>query len=96
MRYFQNPQGQFFGIDAGQENLIQPDWIEATQADVDAANAPTPDQLRAQRIGELQGFLKDTDYKDLPNYDKRNTPEWNAIMAQRQAWREEIRQLDKV
>ena len=42
------------------------------------------------RITELQQKLRDTDYVTLPDYDK-DKPE---ILADRQAWREEIRSLE--
>ena len=54
----------------------------------------TPDQIKQNRILELQQKLAATDYKDLPSYDKRDTPEWTQLMADRQAWRTEIRQLE--
>jgi hypothetical protein len=95
MRYFKSTLGEFFGVDAGQEKLIKSDWVEVTKADIDFANKPTPEQLILDRINELKMLLRATDYKDLPSYDKRATPEWDAVMVQRQAWREEIRNLER-
>lgn len=43
----------------------------------------------AKRIAELRKLLADTDYVALADYDQ-DKPE---IKAQRQAWRDEIRQL---
>jgi hypothetical protein len=43
----------------------------------------------AARITELKALLADSDYKVLPDYDKTD----DALIAQRQAWREEIRAL---
>jgi len=43
-----------------------------------------------KRIAELKQLLADTDYVALADYDQ-DKPE---IKAQRQAWREEIRQLE--
>jgi hypothetical protein len=54
------------------------------------SNKPTVEQLR---IIELKQKLFETDYKDLPSYDKRNTEEWNNLMQQRQSWRDELRNL---
>jgi hypothetical protein len=51
----------------------------------------TPAQIR---IMELKTMLAETDYKDLPSYDKKDTSEWESLMQQRQAWRDEIRQLE--
>jgi hypothetical protein len=44
----------------------------------------------AERILELQQLLRDTDYVALSDYDK-DKPD---VLAQRQAWREEIRALE--
>jgi polynucleotide 5'-kinase involved in rRNA processing len=45
-----------------------------------------------QRIAELKKLLADTDYVAMSDYDK-DKPE---VKTQRQAWREEIRTLEKV
>jgi hypothetical protein len=45
-----------------------------------------------KRIAELKQLLADTDYKVLPDYDKPDT----EVVAQRQAWRDEIRQLEAI
>jgi hypothetical protein len=45
---------------------------------------------KAARIAELKQLLADTDYVALSDYDK-SKPE---VLAQRQAWREEIRTLE--
>jgi hypothetical protein len=47
-------------------------------------------KANAERIAELKALLNDSDYKVLPDYDKDS----EAIKAQRQAWREEIRTLE--
>jgi hypothetical protein len=44
----------------------------------------------AARIAELKQLLANTDYIVFPDYDK-DKPE---VLAQRQAWREEIRALE--
>ena len=43
-----------------------------------------------ERIAELKRNLAETDYVTLPDYDK-DKPE---VLADRQAWRDEIRQLE--
>ena len=49
------------------------------------------EQLEAQaRIAELKRKLADTDYVTLSDYDKDKT----EVLADRQAWRDEIRQLE--
>ena len=47
------------------------------------------DEAKA-RIAELQQKLRDTDYVALPDYDQ-DKPD---LIAQRQAWRDEIRKLE--
>jgi hypothetical protein len=55
---------------------------------VDPAKAQA--KANADRIAELKALLNNSDYKVLPDYDKDS----EAIKAQRQAWREEIRTLE--
>jgi NAD(P)H-dependent FMN reductase len=56
----------------------------------------TVDQTKLQakaakeRIAELKQLLRDTDFVALPDYDK-DKPD---VLAQRQAWRDEIRELE--
>ena len=47
-------------------------------------------QQNAARIAELKQLLADTDYVALSDYDK-DKPD---VLAQRQAWRDEIRELE--
>jgi len=57
----------------------------------------TVDQTKLQakaakeRIAELKQLLRDTDFVALPDYDK-DKPD---VLAQRQAWRSEIRELEQ-
>jgi hypothetical protein len=48
----------------------------------------------AERIAELKQLLADSDFKFNVDYDEQNTPEWDQLKADRQAWRDEIRQLE--
>jgi hypothetical protein len=56
----------------------------------------TVDQTKLQakaakeRIAELKQLLRDTDFVALPDYDK-DKPD---VLAQRQAWRDELRELE--
>ena len=52
--------------------------------------SPTEEELKQMRIAELKRKLAETDYVTLPDYDK-DKPE---VIADRQAWRDEIRQLE--
>ena len=56
---------------------------------IDTLNNPNLSEETKKRVIELSGLLTSTDYKVLPDYDKPD----DGIRAQRQAWREEIRQL---
>jgi hypothetical protein len=47
-------------------------------------------KANADRIAELKALLNNSDYKVLPDYDKPD----EDIVSQRQAWREEVRQLE--
>lgn len=75
-----------------------PDWAEAAlavwQAIDDEANAPppdpTPEELAAARIAELKRLLRETDYVALSDYDKEKPD----VLAQRAAWRTELRSLE--
>jgi hypothetical protein len=62
------------------KTIKTPEQIEAEQAE----------QARVARIAELKKLLRETDYVALPDYDG-DKPD---VIAQRQAWREEIRLLD--
>jgi hypothetical protein len=55
---------------------------------IDPAKAQA--KANADRIAELKALLNNSDYKVLPDYDKPN----ENIVSQRQAWREEVRQLE--
>jgi hypothetical protein len=58
----------------------------AEQKATEAAQA-----AKEARILELQQLLRDTDYVALSDYDK-DKPD---VLAQRQAWRDEIRALEQ-
>jgi hypothetical protein len=63
-------------------------WNQLKTAEQIAAEQEA--QVREQRIFELKQLLIDSDYKVLPDYNKPN----EAIKAQRQVWRDEIRTLE--
>jgi hypothetical protein len=64
------------------------DLTQLKTAEQKAAEAQA--KANAERIAELKALLTNSDYKVLPDYDK---PDEN-IVAQRQAWRAEIRTLE--
>lgn len=56
----------------------------------------TESQLAERKIPELKQKLAETDYQPLKYLDGEYTEEEYAVLkAQRQAWREEIRQLEE-
>ena len=72
------------------------EWMDTeqtqpTEAEITAevARLTALEPIKA-RIAELKALLNNSDYKVLPDYDKDS----EAIKAQRQAWREEIRTLE--
>ena len=72
------------------------EWMDTeqtqpTDAEINAevARLTALEPIKA-RIAELKALLTNSDYKVLPDYDKDS----EAIKAQRQAWREEIRTLE--
>lgn len=77
-------------------------WCEAISKNANAyvngefvyKNFSSPELIKQDKIKELKKKLAATDFKDLPSYDKRNTPEWTQLMLERQTWRDEIRQLE--
>jgi len=64
--------------------------VPLTADEVAELAKPEPQgQVNARRINELKSLLASTDYKVLPDYDRTD----EATIAQRQAWRDEIRNL---
>jgi hypothetical protein len=47
-----------------------------------------------RRIAQLKTLLAESDFKFSVDYDDQDTPEWNQLKADRQAWREEVRELE--
>jgi hypothetical protein len=90
MRYFKNSD-QIFAVQMGQEDIIQPDWVELSEGELASALSPTKTQARMGRIADLKQLLSDSDYKVAPDYDRPN----EAVRAQRAAWRAELRSLQE-
>ena len=55
---------------------------------------PTEEELKLERMNTLKGYLADTDYKDLPNYKPKLGGDLSKVIEQRNAWRDEVRQLE--
>ena len=64
------------------------DWSQMKTAEQLAAEKLNNERIA--RVAELKRNLAETDYVTLPDYDK-DKPE---VLADRQAWRDEIRQLE--
>ena len=74
------------------------EWLDTeqtqpTEAEItdEVARLTALEPIKA-RILELKALLNNSDYKVLPDYDKDS----EAIKAHRQAWREEVRQLEAI
>jgi hypothetical protein len=79
------------------DEALESNWVETDQAgpgwlyDGSTFSPPPPvAPTKSARVAELKQRLADTDYVALSDYDK-SKPE---VLAQRQAWREEIRTLE--
>ena len=95
MKHYKNSNGQVFGFDNDQLNLVTPDMVEITLEEIAELNKPTPEQIKQQRIAELKRLLAESDYKETPSYMAGKTDDENtAIFNQRTAWREEVRELE--
>jgi hypothetical protein len=94
MKYFRDKNNQVYAyeLDGSQDNYIKSDLILMTDDEVYAHLNPvlTSEQKKALRIEELKQLLKDTDYVALSDYDKNKID----VIAQRQAWRNELRTLE--
>ena len=75
-------------------NVMTGEVVEREYTEAEAATLPSSAEIQAQldeqRIAELKSLLASTDYVALPDYDKDK----QDILAQRQAWRDEIRTLE--
>ena len=60
-----------------------------TPQEIAACEAAAQTAIASARIAELKQLLASTDYVALADYDKSKTD----VLAQRQAWREELRTL---
>jgi hypothetical protein len=63
--------------------------IDMAAVNAEAQRLEALEPIKA-RITELKRLLAESDFRVLPDYDKDS----EEIKAQRQAWREEVRQLE--
>jgi hypothetical protein len=95
MKHYKNGNNQVFAFESDeqmQEYAKEPLILITDKEAFAIANPPPSEQeLAEQRIAELKQLLLDSDYKVLPDYDKTD----ESIIADRQAWRDEIRELEK-
>jgi hypothetical protein len=92
MKYYRyNGEVFAFETDGSQDNYIPNGAVLMTDPETQAHLFPasTVESVNARRINELKSLLASTDYKVLPDYDCTD----DAVIAQRQAWRDEIRVL---
>lgn len=72
---------------------INENWV------IVAIPEPTEEEIKQQRIEELKGLLTDTDYKIIKCYEasmlNREMPyDLEALVSERDAWRQEINDLE--
>ena len=72
--------------------------LKVVDGKVVAVDRIITEQEKAQtRIGELKAKLQETDYQAIKHFEGYLTDyEYEPIKAQRQAWRDEINELEKL
>ena len=61
MKYYRNKNGKVFGIDQGQDFLIQNDWVQLTEEEKQSHENPPINYLSLLRVKRNQ-LLAETDY----------------------------------
>jgi hypothetical protein len=88
---FSVKEGTEFSVDDGDTWLGLDDLTPAQRSDYDTELVTlTASRTSEARIAELKKLLQETDYVALPDYDQDKA----SVLADRQAWREEIRTLE--
>lgn len=88
---FSVKDGTEFSVDDGDSWLGLDGLTPAQRSTYDSELAAlTASRTSNARILELKKLLQETDYVALPDYDQ----EKSDVLADRQAWREEIRTLE--
>ena len=81
--------------DGNSEYELIKQWLsEGNTPEPEFTEAELAEQTKQSRIAELKHLLASTDYKDLPNYQPKEGESKEAIIAERNAWRNEIRELE--
>ena len=62
MKYYKNTNNEIFGIEQGQEILVQSDWIEISLDEIAELQKPTQEQLNEQQVQEAKNYLSSTDW----------------------------------
>lgn len=83
--------------------VLNEEWIETTEAEwlehqptIHTNNTLTANQQKHQRIVELKSLLSSTDYQAIKYAEGLiNAADYEPIKQQRQAWRDEINQLEQ-
>jgi len=94
MKHYKDPTTNdlyAYEADGSQDAFIKKGLVAVTEDEVAAIHAARDAaNVIPNRIAELKALLNNSDYKVLPDYDKPD----EDIVSQRQAWREEVRQLE--
>ena len=65
MKHYINTNKELFGIEQGQEFLVQSDWIEVSLEEIEAMNKAKEDAYKATieyKISEAKAYLISTDW----------------------------------
>lgn len=90
MKYYKNNTGEVYAYDKGQKPIEGLTLMTDAEIKAHLNPEPSPEQVKQSRIAELKQLLRETDYVVLPDYDKEKPD----VIAQRAAWRAEVRELE--
>lgn len=71
MKHYINTNKELFGIEQGQEFLVQSDWVEVSLEEIEAMNKAKEDEYKNSieyKINEAKQYLLSTDYKMTIDY----------------------------
>ena len=97
MKYYKKDTQVFaFELDGSQDHLITDDMVKMTKAQIEEHlnPTPTPEQIKANRIVELQQVLRELDIKRVRPLAEGDTEYLKTLNAQVIKLREELRILE--
>jgi len=98
MKYYKDKNNQVFAFesDGSQDHLITDDMVKMTKAQIKEHLNPKPssEQIKANRIAELQQLLRELDIKRVRPLAEGDTEYLKALNAQAIELRQELRTLE--